>query len=232
MTDYDVLVQAVTNLVNEIEETSFDGLSYEDWCGEKNLDAIKQLIGWSKPELKPVVTIGMQPKWWIDTNGKLINNPDYIEPEPTEPEPEGEPKEGTCKFNMLTGESQAYISGQWIDMKPGDSITFTRKPKFFDVCTTNKLEKDFTIYHQLGCLPYLIFGRADGYGWFGWLRNSPNTDVIINGTTFTNLKIKEINDNHFVVDTDIFTGNSYYYCFSEDGFVEIENYFQKIEDGK
>lgn len=226
-TDHNTLLQAVTNLLNEIDETSFDGLSYEDWCSDQRLYVLRQITNWTKPE--PKVTIGCQPKWWLDKDGKLIENQDYVEPEPEQVDRKGEPKDGTCKFNMFTGMSEAYINGPWVYMAPGDGLVFRRSPRFFDVCTTTKCTKDFAIDHRLGCLPYLIIGHADGYGWFGWLRPNPDMDVTINNTTFTNLKIKEIDDKHFTLDTDIFAGNSYYYIFSEDGFTEVESYIQKTE---
>lgn len=61
-TDNNTLVQAVTNLLDQI-----NGSDYVDLVGDDTrLQAVIDVVGWQP---KPKVTIGMQPKWWIGEDG-------------------------------------------------------------------------------------------------------------------------------------------------------------------
>lgn len=163
------------------------------------------------------VVIGWSPKQFINGDGSIVDNEDYVEPECTQESDECV-EEGTIRFDYSTHKSYFFTNNEWIEMTKANSVMFIKSKREFDICGASECKKDLVIYHSLGVVPLVVLGKTIGRGWFSYNSENPEQDIIINDTMFPRYPFKEVTDKHIKLDTDVFTSESVYYLFSERSF--------------
>jgi hypothetical protein len=90
---------------------------------------------------EPKVTIGCQPKWYLTKDGKMIENPDYVEPEVNdEPDDESFDRQpGTVRFDLINRRSYLITDDGEQEISPGSTVIYRTMQTQFDVCVTRKV---------------------------------------------------------------------------------------------
>lgn len=225
-TPYQELLDAAHDLLNEIETSDYEDMVHSS----ERVNRLKEVSGWPSK----VRVYGEPAPTWL--NSKPMDGRIMVK------NTGAKPSRDYFDIHTYTGDNSAARKNfeetvevlppmGCISLAPGESLVMKSKKKFFEVVVSNKVEVDAELSHGLGCEPYVIIGRADGFGWFGWKRDCIGQPVIIENNAgkqeFPYLSFKHATDVGLVLDTSAFKGTSYFYLFSEDGFAKVEDYISQ-----
>lgn len=228
--DVNKLVEAVYELIDEIEGSDYVDMVHSD----VRLNKVKELISWPT---KVKLYKESEPTW---INLKPLDDKIHIKDTGLKKVKEFDPfgvtlwdgsqhktiKEANEK-SITTLPPTSWDISKPMSLNAGASLVFKRTERFFDICTTTKTSKSTSIIHKLGVEPYIIIGKANN-GWFSWKADCIGKPLVIKSKEFGKnsydyKEFESVTVTELILDTSNFGGISYYYLFSKDAFIMLEN---------